>query len=167
MSDGNRLLGHQDAAFGDRLEPGALLSAEPANDVAAQVEHVIGTLSKGRILDGLNLPVPPLQHPPHDRLGRQKAFAQLALEFPRGKQRAQHLTVRPKDARECGVEFPFDALGIVIQLSQRLLERVPQAEQLFFDVVLADGRGRPIPVEWIADKPGRPQGQARRNAASG
>ena len=41
-----------------------------ADDVAAQVEHVIGTLSKGRVLDGLNLPVPPLQHPSNDRLGR-------------------------------------------------------------------------------------------------
>jgi hypothetical protein len=75
--------------------------------------------------------------------------------------------VRPKDARECGVEFPFDALGILIQLGQRLLERVPEADQLFFDVVLADARGRPTPVEGVADNPGRPQGQARRNAPSG
>ena len=167
MSDGNRLLGHQDAAFGDRLEPGPLLPAEPANDVAAQVEHVIGTLPKGLVLDGLNLPVPPLQHPSNDRLGRQQAFAQFALEFSRSKQRAQHLTVRPKDARECGVEFPFDALGILVQLCQRLLERVPQADQLFFDVVFADGRCRPTPVEWVADNPGRPHGQARRNAPPG
>ena len=121
----------------------------------SEAEHVIGALSKGRVLDGLEFPIPPLQHPSNDRLGRQKAFAQLALKLSRNEQRAQQLAVRPKDARECGVEFPFNALGILIQLGQRLLERVPQADQLFFDVVLADGRGRPIPVEGVADNPGR------------
>jgi hypothetical protein len=75
--------------------------------------------------------------------------------------------MRPKDARERGAEFLFDALGILIQLGQCLLERVPQAEQLFFDVVFTDGRCRPLPVERVADNPGRPHGQARRNAPSG
>ena len=65
------------------------------------------------------------QHPSDDRLGRQQAFAQLALEFPRSEERAQHLAVRPKDAPERGVKFPFDASGMLIQLGQRLLERVP------------------------------------------
>jgi len=143
-----------------------LLPAEPANYVAAQVEHVIGALSKGLVLDGLEFLIPPLQHPSNDRLGRQRAFAQLALKFSRIEPRAQDLTVRPKDARECGVEFSLDALGVLLQLGQRLLERAPQSNQLVFDIVLADG-GRPPPVEWVADDPGRPRGQARRNAPSG
>jgi hypothetical protein len=82
MSDGNRCWTTKMLPSGTAWNPIPSLPAEPANDAAAQVEHVIGTLAKGLVLDGLNLPVPPLQHLSHDRLGRQKAFAQFALEFP-------------------------------------------------------------------------------------
>ena len=74
--------------------------------------------------------------------------------------------MRAKNAGQRRIEFELDALARLLELRKCLLKRLLQPSQLAFNIVLADRFGRAAAFEHVADHPGLPHAQARRDAAS-
>ena len=154
-------LDNQNAVLRNGFEARVLLAAKPPDDIAAQIQHVIGALAEGLVFNRLELLIPALQYPANDRFGGQQRGPQFTFEFARRKQPAEHLAMRPKDPGERGIEFHFDALCVLIELRQRFVDAVRETNQLAVNIVWIDRRRRAAPLQHIRDDPGPPHAQAR------
>ena len=59
------------AASWDGLETCPLLPAESLDDIAAQIQDIIGTLPESLVFQRLELAIPTLEYPANDRFGGQ------------------------------------------------------------------------------------------------
>ncbi len=151
----------------NRLQAGLVFAAEPADDLAAQVEHVVGPLAKRLVFERLKLLIPALKHPAHGRFGRQQRSSQLALEFARSEQIAQHRAVGAKDAGQRRIEFGLDALGVLLEVPPAFPRTSVASGTARLRLRSAESCADAAVGQHIADDPGPPHAQARRDAPPG
>ncbi len=89
-------LDNQNAVLRNGLEARVLLTTKSPDDIAAQIQHIIGALAEGLVFKRLELLIPPLQYPANDRFGGQQRSSEFTFEFARRKQLSQHLAMRRK-----------------------------------------------------------------------
>ena len=90
--------------------------------------------------------------------------SQIAFKFARGKQAAEHVAMRAKNAGQGRIEFGLDPPSVAIDLRQGFLEGLLQTKQLAVDFLLAD-RGRDnARFEHVNNHPGLAHAQPGRDA---
>ena len=114
-------LDNQNAVLRNGLEARVLLAAKSPDDIAAQIQHVIGALAEGLVFQRLELLVPPLQYPAQRPLRRSTAKLEAHVRI-----RSTH---SPRSISPCAERFPrawnrtpLRCGCVLIELGQRFLD---------------------------------------------
>ena len=162
-----QVLEHEHAAGREGLQAVSLFPLKVAQHFASEVGQVIGALLERFAAQRVKLLLPPAKDTPHHCLGIQERALKLLHELGGGEEAVEHHFMRAENVGQMGIELLCDAPSRLLEFRPRLVERHPYPAPLPLDFVWVDRVSVPAAFQPVADDPGAPSCQPRRNAHAG